>query len=104
MFPFFENLPYDIQGRNQSSKSLVKTLVQLHENFAKGQPRCEEPLLGLNQSNDGIDRGSVPLKDEDHSGNDPHLIPGLLRLRSGTFPERFRSVSVPVGSRQNRLV
>ena len=65
---------------------------------------CEELHLSLNQLNDGSDRQRVPLQDEDNSGNDPHLVPGFLRLCSGMFPQRFRSVSVPVGSRKIRLV
>ena len=65
---------------------------------------CEEYRLGLNQLNDGTGRLSIPLQDEDHSGNDPQLIAGFLRLCSGMFPERFRSVSVTVGSKEIRLV
>ena len=61
---------------------------------------CEEPHLGLNQLNDGTDRRRVPLQDEDHPGNDPHLVPGFPHLCSGMFPERFRSASVSVGSRE----
>ena len=64
----------------------------------------DEPRLGLNQMNDVTNRRRVPLQDEDHPGNDPHLVPGFPRLCSGTFPERFRSVSVPVDSRESRLV
>ena len=44
---------------------------------------CEEPCLRLSQLNDGIDRWRVPLQDEDHPGNDPHLVPGFPRM----FPE-----------------
>ena len=64
---------------------------------------CEEPPLGLNHFIDGTDRRRVPLQDEDHPGNHPHLVPGFPTLRSGTFPERFQSTSVPVGSREIRL-
>ena len=64
----------------------------------------EEPPLGLRQLNDEIDKRRVPLQDEDHPGNDPHLVPGFPRLCSGTFPERFRSVSVSVGSKEIRII
>ena len=65
---------------------------------------CEEPRLSLSQLNDGTDRRRFPVQDKDHSGNDTHLVPGFLPLCSEIFPERFRSVSVPVGSRGYRLV
>ena len=65
---------------------------------------CEEPRLGLNQLNVGTDRRRVQLQDEDRSGNDSHLVPAFPRLCSGMFPERFRSVSVSVGSREIRLI
>ena len=51
---------------------------------------CEEPRLGLNQINDATDRRRVPLQDEDHLENDPHLVPGFPRLCSGMIAERFR--------------
>ena len=72
------------------------------EHFKK--TRCEERRLSLNQLSDGTDRPSIPFQDEDHSSNDFHLVPSFLRLRSEMFPERFRSVSVPVGSTEIRLV
>ena len=65
---------------------------------------CEEPRLCVNQLNEGIERRRVPLQDEDHPGNDPHLVPGFPRLCSGLFPERFRSASLSVGSEQTRLI
>ena len=58
---------------------------------------CEEPLLGLIQINDGTDRRRVPLQDEDHPENDPHLVPGFPRLFSGMFLERLLSASVSMG-------
>ena len=70
--------------------------------FKKG--RCEEPLLCVSQLNDKIDRRRVPLQDEDHPGNDPHLVPGFLRLCSRKFPEEFRSASISVGSEETRLI
>ena len=60
--------------------------------------------LGLNQLTDGTGRLRSPLQGEDHFGNDLHLVPGFLRLCSRKFLERFRIVSVPVGSRESRLV
>ena len=62
---------------------------------------CEETRLCLSQLNDGIDRQRVPLQDEDHHGNDPHLVPGFPRLCSGMFPERFRSASVSIFKRNS---
>ena len=64
----------------------------------------EEPPLSLNQLSDGTDRRSVPLQDEDHPGNDPHLVPGFPHLCSRMFPELFRSASKPVGSSEIRLI
>ena len=66
--------------------------------------RCEEPRLGLNHLNDGTDGRRVPLKDEEHPENDPHLVPDFPRLCSRMFPERFRSASVPVGSKEIRPI
>ena len=66
--------------------------------------KCEEPRLGLSQLNDAIDRRRVPFQDEDHPGSDPHLVPGFPHLCSGLFPERFRRMSVIVGSGEIRLI
>ena len=65
---------------------------------------CEKPRLGLNQFNCRMDRLRIPLQDGNNSGNDHQLFPGFLRVCSGIFPERFLSMSVPVGSREFRLV
>ena len=65
---------------------------------------CEEPRLGLNQLNDGTDKRRVPLQDEDHPGNHHHLVPGFPTLCFGKFPERFRSASVSVVSREIRVI
>ena len=65
---------------------------------------CEEPPLGLSQLDDETDRRRVPLQDEDHPGNDPHLVPGFPHLCSGTVPKRFRSVYVSVGSTEVRQI
>ena len=47
---------------------------------------------------------TVPLQDEDHPENDPHLVPGFPGLCSGMFPERFRRMSAFVGSKEIRLI
>ena len=65
---------------------------------------CENTLLDLGQLNCGTDRQRSPLQVGDHSGNDPQLLPGFLCRCSGMFPERFRSVSVSVGSRKICLI
>ena len=65
---------------------------------------CEEPRICHSHMNDGIDRRSVPLQDEDHLGNDPHLVPGFQRLCSGVFPERFPSASLSVASEETPLI
>ena len=48
----------------------------------------------LSQLNDGIDRRRVPLQDEDHPGNDPHLVSSfptfVFRNVPGTVPECVR--------------
>ena len=41
---------------------------------------------------------------EDHSGSRPHSFSGFPRFCFGMFPERFRSASVSVGSREIRLI
>ena len=46
--------------------------------------------MGLSQLDCRHDRQRTPLQDEDHSGNDPRLVPGFLRQCSGMFPEWFR--------------
>ena len=61
---------------------------------------CEEPRLGLNGMSNETDRGKIPLRVEDHSGNDPHLVPDFPHLCSGMFPERSRIASVPADSRE----
>ena len=63
-----------------------------------------EVPLGLSQLNDVTERRRVPLQDEDHPGNDPHLVPRLLRLCSGMILERFRSVSASVDSKNIRSI
>ena len=68
--------------------------------LSKIQGTCDDPRLDLSQLNDETDRRRVPLQDEDHPENDPHMVPGFPRLCSGTFPQRFRSVSVSAGSRE----
>ena len=65
---------------------------------------CEEPRLDLSQLNDETDRRRVPLQHEDPLGIDPPLVPGFPRLCYGMFPDRFRSASVSVGSREIRLI
>ena len=65
---------------------------------------CKELRPGLNWLSDGTDRWRIPLQDEDNSGKNPHSVPGFPRLCSGMFPKRFRTVSVPTGSREIRLV
>ena len=65
---------------------------------------CERFRPGLSQLDCWRNRQGTPLQDRDHSGNDPRLVPGFLRRRSGMFPERFRSASVSVGSREIHLM
>ena len=61
---------------------------------------CEKSHPGLNQLDCWHDRQRTPLQDGDHSGNGPRLVPGFLSQCTGMFPERFRRMSVPVGSRE----
>ena len=65
---------------------------------------CEELRLVLNHINNGTDSRRVPLQDEDHPGNDPHVVPDFPPLCSGIIPERSRSASVSAGSRENHLI
>ena len=64
---------------------------------------CGRFAADLSQLNCWFDEYRSPLWDQDHSGNDRHLVPGSLVHCSGMFPERFRRVSVSVGSREIRL-
>ena len=50
------------------------------ENIVRSNACCEKPCQGLNQLNDGTDKRRVPLQDEDHHGNDLHLVLGFPRL------------------------
>ena len=50
---------------------------------------------------DGTDRLRIPFPDEDHSRNDPELVPGFLHLCSEMFPEWFQSESVCLVSKEN---
>ena len=78
-----------------------------HSRINPGRTRgfhvCERSRPGLSQLGCWHDRRRTPLQDGDHSGNDPRLVPGFLRQRSGRFLERFRRMSVSVGSREIRL-
>ena len=65
---------------------------------------CERSRPGLSQLGCWHDRQRTPLQDGDHSGKDPRLVPVFLRYRSRMFPERFRKMSVPVGSREIRPI
>ena len=64
---------------------------------------CEKSRPGLSQLGCWHDRQRAPLQDGDHSKNDPRLVPGFLRQRTGMFPKWFRRISVFVGSREIRL-
>ena len=65
---------------------------------------CKRSRPGLSQLDCEHDRQRIPLQDGDRSGNDPRLVPGFLRRRSGMFPERFRRMSVSMGSREIHLI
>ena len=63
---------------------------------------CRGHLLGQSFASSGC--GRCLLQDENHSGRRPHSFPGLCQMRSGTFPERFRSspeLADSWGSRQD---
>ena len=63
----------------------------------------ERSHLGLSHLGCWHDRQRTPLQDWDPSGNDPRLVSGSLHQRSGKLSERFRTISVSVGSREVRL-
>ena len=54
---------------------------------------CERSRLSLSQLGYWHHRQRTPLQDEDHSGNDPRLVPGFLRRGSGMVPEWSRNGS-----------
>ena len=83
---------------------MVVTLHAVPNSLTSKTDCCEEPRVDLNQLSDRTDKLSIPLQDEDFSGNNPHSVPSFLRLCSKMFPEGFRNVSVPVGLRDFRLV
>ena len=60
--------------------------------------------MSLNRLTEGTGRRRTLLQDEDHSGNNPRLIPGIPSLCSEMLPDRFRIVSVLVRSRKIHLV
>ena len=64
----------------------------------------KDPPVGLNELSHWTVKMRIPLQVEDIPRNDPHLVPSFLRMCCGMFPEKFRSVSVPVGSRVFHLV
>ena len=57
---------------------------------------------GLNPWVEWAGRKRHLLQDSDHSGNDPRLVHGFLRLCSGVFPERFRIVPGFTDSQEKR--
>ena len=63
---------------------------------------CRRHCLGSNLVTIGSEK--TLHQDEDHSWNDPHLVPGFLYLSFGMSPERIRSESEPVRSEENRQV
>ena len=65
---------------------------------------CERSRPSLSQLVCWHDRQRIPLQNVAHSGNDPCLVPGFLRQHSVIFPERFRRMPVPVGSREFRPI
>ena len=67
--------------------------------FSESFNFCHDNLLGQSFVKSG--RGRCLLQDEDNSGSPPHSFPGLC---SGMFPERFRNVSLSVGSREICLI
>ena len=89
---------------NFRKRTNINMMAGHEKSVAFKQGRCEELLLCVSQLNDKVDRRRVPIQDEDHPGNNPHLVPGFPRLCSGMFPERFRSASVSVGSEETRLM
>ena len=72
--------------------------------FTRSFWNCKERRLCLSWLTGGTERRRTPLQDGAHSGTDPQLVPGFMRLSSGMFAERLRSLSAPVGSREIRLV
>ena len=64
---------------------------------------CERSHPGQSNWNCWTERQKIPLRDRHHSGNDPQLVPGFPSRCWGMFPERFRGMSVPVGSRETCL-
>ena len=65
--------------------------------------RNEKSLPGLSQLNCWTNRQRTPLRDWDHSRNGPQLVPSLQSNCPRMYPERFRRMFVPVGSREIRL-
>ena len=47
------------------------------------------------------DRQRTPLRDGNHFGNDPQLVPGFPSTCSGMFPERFRKSVCACGLKRN---
>ena len=71
-----------------------------HQQTNQEHGMCEKYLPGLTHLNYWWDRQRTQLEDGDHSGNDTHLVPDFLHQYSGMFPERFRKVTLSVGSKK----
>ena len=69
------------------------------ESFFEILSPCERSRPCLSQLGCWQNKQRFPVQDGDHSGDDPHLVPGFVRQRSGVFPERFRRMSVRLVSR-----
>ena len=57
----------------------------------------------LSQPNCWSEECKTPLRDRDHSGNDPFSVPSFLDHCSGMFMDLFRGVSGHAGSRETGL-
>ena len=64
---------------------------------------CKALRPCLNPLSDGTDKRRTRLQHDHHFGNNPHLVPEFSSLFPGMLPERFRSLSVLVGSTEIHL-
>ena len=82
----YEFSVFELWRQMELNSSYCLALISIEETQKSKKDKnrnCQETHLGLNQLNDGTDRRRVPHQDEEHPGNDPHLVPDFPRLCSG---------------------
>ena len=96
------SLKQKLRIAQKCKKNMFYNLFTQHSNMTYGM--CERSLPRLNQLRYLCDRQRSPLRDRDHSGNDPQWVPGFLSRFSGMSPQRLRSKFEVAGSEEIRQI